>query len=35
VGGGIGDFTYQMILQSICVTKKYEPKNISTFVINI
>jgi uncharacterized membrane protein len=30
-GGGIGDFTYQIILQSM--TKKYELKNISTFVL--
>jgi hypothetical protein len=34
VGGGIGDFIYQIILQSIFMTKKYELKNISTFVIN-
>ena len=32
---GIGDVTYQIILQSIFMTKKYELKNISTFVINI
>jgi hypothetical protein len=24
VGGGIGDFTYQIILQSIFMTKKYK-----------
>jgi hypothetical protein len=35
VGDGIGDATYQIILQSIFMTKKYELKNISTFVINI
>jgi hypothetical protein len=35
VGGGIGDFTYQIILQSIFMTKKYELKNTSTFVTNI
>jgi hypothetical protein len=35
VGGGIGDFTYQIILQSTFMTKKYELKNISTFVIHI
>ena len=35
VRGGIGDFTYQIILQSIFMTNKYELKNISTFVINI
>jgi hypothetical protein len=35
MGGGIGDFTCQIILQSIFMTKKYELKNISTIVINI
>jgi hypothetical protein len=35
VGGGIGDFTYQIILQSIFVTKKNELKNISTFALHI
>jgi hypothetical protein len=32
MGGGIHDFTYQIILQSIFMTKKYELKNK---VINI
>jgi hypothetical protein len=35
VGGGIGDFTYQMILQSIFMTKKYKLKNISKIIFNI
>ena len=35
VGGEIGDFTYQIILQSIFMTKKYELKNISRLVIYI
>jgi len=35
VGGGIGDFTYQIILQTIFMTKQYELKNISTCVIHI
>jgi hypothetical protein len=35
VGAEIGDFTYQIIFQSIVMTKKYEVKNILTFVINI
>ncbi len=34
-GGGIGDFTFQIIVQSIFMTKNYELNNISTFVINI
>jgi hypothetical protein len=33
VGGGIADFTF--IIQHIFMTKKYELKNISKFVINI
>jgi hypothetical protein len=28
-------FTYQIVLQSIFMTKKYELKNTSTFVTNI
>jgi hypothetical protein len=29
VGGGIGDFTYQIILQSLFITKNLKFKNIS------
>ncbi len=35
VGGGIGDFTYQIILQSLFITKNDKLKNISKIVINI
>jgi hypothetical protein len=35
VGGGIADFTYQIIIQRIFMTKKYELKNILTFVFDI
>jgi hypothetical protein len=35
VGGGFGDFTYQIILQSIFMTENYTHKNISKIVINI
>jgi hypothetical protein len=35
VGGGIGDFTYQVILQNVFITKNYKWKNISKIVINI
>jgi hypothetical protein len=33
VGGGIADFTYQLILQSTFITNKFELKNNSTFVM--
>jgi phospholipid N-methyltransferase len=35
VGGGIGDFTYQIILQSLLITKNYQFKNIKKIVVNI
>ena len=35
VGGRVSNLTYQVILQTIFMTEKYELKNISTFVINI
>jgi hypothetical protein len=36
VGGGIGDFTNEIILQSLLITKKkYKLKYISKIVINI
>jgi hypothetical protein len=35
VSEGIGDFTYQIILQSLFITKDYKLKNISKIVINI
>jgi hypothetical protein len=35
MGGGIGDFIYQIILQSLFITKNYRLKNISKIVINI
>ncbi len=34
VRGGIGDFIYKIILQSLFMTKKYELKNISIFVMS-
>jgi len=35
MGGGIADFTYQIIIQYIFMTKKYELKNIAKFLIKI
>lgn len=35
MGGSLGDFTYQISLQSTFMTKKRQLKNISSFVINI